>query len=167
MEQLNIDIVKNSTYTLDEIFNIYKELFPTNKQWSEILIAREGVLNFFSLKNILKKSIVYYDNSKYVNSFYYQDKQYWLSKDIRIGLLRLIDSGAEQITLQLNDNYLIISPDKLKEFLNQLEVYAGKCFAITADHLQNLKQLSTVQDLLNYDYTVKYPNKITLNENQC
>ena len=114
MEQLNIDIVKNSTYTLDEIFNIYKELFPTNKQWSEILIAREGVLNFFSLKNILKKSIVYYDNSKYVNSFYYQDKQYWLSKDIRIGLLRLIDSGAEQITLQLNDNYLIISPDKLK-----------------------------------------------------
>ena len=167
MEQLNIDIVKNSTYTLDEIFNIYKELFPTNKQWSEILIAREGVLNFFSLKNILKKSIVYYDNSKYVNSFYYQDKQYWLSKDIRIGLLRLIDSGAEQITLQLNDNYLIISPDKLKEFLNQLEVYAGKCFSITAEHLQNIKQLSTIQDLLNYDYTVKYPNKITLNENQC
>ena len=167
MEQLNIDIVKNSTYTLDEIFNIYKELFPTNKQWSEILIAREVVLNFFSLKNILKKSIVYYDNSKYVNSFYYQDKQYWLSKDIRIGLLRLIDSGAEQITLQLNDNYLIISPNKLKEFLNQLEIYAGKCFSITADHLQNLKQLSTVQDLLNYDYTVKYPNKITLNENQC
>lgn len=50
MKQLNTDIVKNSTYTLDEIFNIYKELFPTNKQWSEILIAREGVLNFFSLK---------------------------------------------------------------------------------------------------------------------
>ena len=166
MEQLNIDIVKNSTYTLDEIFNIYKELFPTNKQWSEILIAREGVLNFFSLKNILKKSIVYYDNSKYVNSFYYQDKQYWLSKDIRIGLLRLIDSGAEQITLQLNDNYLIISPDKLKEFLNQLEVYAGKCFTVTAEHLQNMKQLNTTEQLLNYDYTAKYPNKIILNENQ-
>ena len=167
MEQLNIDIVKNSTYTLDEIFNIYKELFPTNKQWSEILIAREGVLNFFSLKNILKKSIIYYDNSKYVNSFYYQDKQYWLSKDIRVGLFRLIDSGAKQITLQLNDNYLIISSDKLKEFLNQLEVYAGKCFSITAEHLQNIKQLNTIEELLKYDYTAKYPNKITLNENQC
>lgn len=167
MEQLNIDIVKNSTYTLDEIFNIYKELFPTNKQWSEILIAREGVLNFFSLKNILKKSIVYYDTSKYVNSFYYQDKQYWLSKDVRIGLFRLIDSGAKQITLQLNDNYLIISSDKLKEFLNQLEVYAGKCFSITAEHLQNIKQLSTIEELLKYDYTAKYPNKVILNENQC
>lgn len=167
MEQLNINIVKNSTYTLDEIFNIYKELFPTNKQWSEILIEREGVLNFFSLKNILKKSIVYYDNSKYVNSFYYQDKQYWLSKDVRIGLFRLIDSGAKQITLQLNDNYLIISSDKLKEFLNQLEVYAGKCFSITAEHLQNIKQLSTIEELLKYDYTAKYPNKVILNENQC
>ena len=167
MEQLNIDIVKNSTYTLDEIFNIYKELFPTNKQWSEILIAREGVLNFFSLKNILKKSIAYYDTSKYVNSFYYQDKQYWLSKDVRIGLFRLIDSGAKQITLQLNDNYLIISSDKLKEFLNQLEVYAGKCFSTTAEHLQNIKQLNTIEELLKYDYTAKYPNKVILNENQC
>lgn len=165
MEQLNINIVKNSTYTLDEIFNIYKEVFPTNKQWSEILTLREGVLNSFSLKTILKKSIVYYDTSKYVNSFYYQDKQYWLSKDIRIGLFRLIDSGAKQITLQLNDNYLIISSDKLKEFLNQLEVYAGKCFATTAEHLQNIKQLSTIEELLKYDYTAKYPNKVILNEN--
>lgn len=167
MEQLNINIVKNSTYTLDEIFNIYKEVFPTNKQWSEILILREGVLNFFSLKTILKKSIAYYDTSKYVNAFYYQDKQYWLSKDVRIGLFRLIDSGAKQITLQLNDNYLIISSDKLKEFLNQLEVYAGKCFATTAEHLQNIKQLDTIEELLKYDYTAKYPNKVILNENQC
>ena len=167
MEQLNINIVKNSTYTLDEIFNIYKEVFPTNKQWSEILTLREGVLNFFPLKTILEKSIVYYDTSKYVNSFYYQDKQHWLSKDVRIGLFRLIDSGAKQITLQLNDNYLIISSDKLKEFLNQLEVYAGKCFATTAEHLQNIKQLSTIEELLKYDYTAKYPNKVILNENQC
>ena len=167
MEQLNINIVKNSTYTLDEIFNIYKELFPTNKQWSEILTVREGVLNFSSLKTILKKSIAYYDTSKYVNSFYYQDKQYWLSKDIRIGLFRLIDSGAQQITLQLNDNYLIISSDKLKKFLNQLELYAGECFAVTAEHLQNIKQLNTIEELLKYDYTAKYPNKVILNENQC
>nr|DAN94835.1 MAG TPA: hypothetical protein [Bacteriophage sp.] len=32
---------------------------------------REGVLNFLSLRTILKKSIAYYDTSKYVNSFYY------------------------------------------------------------------------------------------------
>lgn len=166
MDQLNINIVKNSQCTLNELFDLYKEVFPTNQQWAEILIAREGILNFFSLKSILRKAINYYDTSKYVNSFYYQDKQYWINKDTRIGLFRLIDSGAEQITLQLGDNYLIISPDKLKEFINQLEVYAGKCFATTAQHLQNIKQLSTIEELLNYDYTAKYPNKIILNENQ-
>lgn len=167
MEQLNINIVKNSSYTLDEIFNIYKEAFPTSEQWAEILKMREGILNFSSLKDIFKKAINHYDKSIYVNSFYYQNKQYWLDKDTRMGLFRLIDSGATQITLQLNDNYLIINSDKLKEFLNQLEIYAGKCFATTAEHLQNIKQLGTAEELLNYDYTAKYPNKVILNENQC
>lgn len=166
MNQLNIDLVRNSQCTLNELFDLYKEVFPTNQQWAEILTAREGILNFSSLKSILKKAINYYDTSKYVNSFYYQDKQYWINKDSRISLFRLIDSGANQITLQLNDNYLIISSNKLREFLNQLEIYAGKCFAVTAEHLQNMKQLNTIEELLNYDYTAKYPNKIILNENQ-
>ena len=48
----------------------------------------------------------------------------------------------------------------------ELEVYAGKCFTTTAQHLQNIKQLDTIEDLLKYDYTAKYPNKIILNENQ-
>ena len=76
MNQLNIDLVKNSQCTLNELFDLYKEVFPTNQQWAEILTAREGILNFSSLKSILKKAINYYDTSKYVNSFYYQDKQY-------------------------------------------------------------------------------------------
>lgn len=165
MEQLNINIVKNSSYTLDEIFNIYKEAFPTNEQWVEILKIREGVLNFFSLKDILIKAVSHYDKSIYVNSFYYQNKQYWLDKDIRMGLFRLIDSGAQNITLQLGETYININADQLKNFLNQLEVYAGKCFSSTAKHLSELKQVQKLEDLVNYDYTTGYPDKITLNEN--
>ena len=55
MNQLNIDLVKNSQCTLNELFDLYKEVFPTNQQWAEILTAREGILNFSSLKSILKK----------------------------------------------------------------------------------------------------------------
>ena len=88
MNQLNIDLVENSQCTLNELFDLYKEVFPTNQQWAEILTAREGILNFSSLKSILKKAINYYDTSKYVNSFYYQDKQYWINKDSRISLCR-------------------------------------------------------------------------------
>ena len=46
-------------------------------------------------------------------------------------------------------------------------MYAGKCFAVTAKHYSDLQQVYKVEDLLNYDYTTGYPDKITLNENWC
>ena len=161
----HIEFIKNSDYTLNELFNIFKSHSLTAKEWSEILELREGVINFNSLYQILKKSIIEYDKSSNVNSFYYQNKQYWLDKNTRIGLFRLIDSGAEKITLQLEDIYVDINADQLKDFLNQLEVYAGKCFSITAKHLSELKLIQKLEDLVNYDYTTEYPDKITLNEN--
>ena len=161
----HIEFIKNSDYTLDELFDMFKNHYLTSRNWSEILELREGVLNFNSLYQILKRAITEYDKSIYVNSFYYNNKQYWLDKDTRIGLSRLIDSGAEKITLQLGDLYVDVSADQLKDFLNQLEVYAGKCFSATAKHFSNLKLIQKLEDLVNYDYTTGYPDKITLNEN--
>lgn len=159
----NIEFIKN--LTLNQIFNIFKDNTLTAKQWSEILKYREGTLNFNSLYQIIKKSIEHYDKSIYVNSFYYNNKQYWLDKNTRLGLFRLIDSGAKQITLQLGDEYLNIEVSQLKNFLNQLEVYAGECFSATAKHISELKLIQKLEDLINYDYTTGYPDKITLNEN--
>lgn len=161
---INSEFVKGSNYSLDEMFELFKDQFLTMKEWSEILISREGILNYNSLYKIAKKNILYYDTSNKVRCFEYKEANYWIDKDTRIGLIRLIDSGAESITLQLGDNYLVMSPNKLKVFLNQLEIYAGHCFAVTAEHLQNLKQLQIIDDLVNYDYTAKYPNKVILNE---
>lgn len=162
----NNEFVKGSNYSLDEMFELFKDQFLTMKEWSEILIAREGILNYSSLYQIIKKSITYYKNSNKVKSFEYKKNNYWLDKNTRIGLFRLVDSGAESITLQLGDSYLKITPDKLKDFLNELEVYAGQCFATMAEHLQNIRQLQTTDDLVNYDYMAKYPNKVILNEDQ-
>lgn len=161
----HIEFIKNSDYTLDELFSMFRTQYLSPKDWSEILKLREGVLNFNSLYQVLKKAITEYDKSIYVNSFYYNNKQYWLNKDTRIGLFRLTDSGAEKITLRLGDLYVDIGADQLKDFLNQLEVYAGKCFSVTAKHLSELKQVQKLEDLVNYDYTTGYPDKITLNEN--
>lgn len=161
----HIEFIKNSDYTLDELFDMFKTHYLTSRDWSEILELREGVLNFNSLYQILKKAITEYDKSIYVNSFYYNNKQYWLDKETRIGLFRLIDSGAKKITLQLEDIYVDIDADQLKEFLNQLEIYAGKCFSVTAKHLSTLKSLQSFDELLNYNYTRGYPDKISLYEN--
>lgn len=161
----NSEFVKGSNYTLEEMFDMFKDQFLSIQEWSDILKAREGILNFSSLYRVINKCISYYDSSNKVNSFIYKNNNYWLDKDTRIGLFRLIDSGAEQITLKLNSGtYIDITPSRLKEFLNQLEVYAGKCFSITAKHLQNLYNLHTIEELLQFDYTADYPDKITLNE---
>ena len=161
----NIEFIKTYNYTLDQIFEVFKENNLTSREWAEILKYREGILNFISLYQIIKKSITWYDKSTHVNSFYYKDKQQWIDKNIRVGLFRLIDSGAEQITLQLDNIYVTLSAEQARDFLNQLEVYAGKCFAVTAKHYSDLQQVYKVEDLLNYDYTTGYPDKITLNEN--
>ena len=34
----------------------------------------------------------------------------------------------------------------------------------TTKHLQAIKELKTVEDVVNYNYTSGYPDKITLNE---
>lgn len=161
----NIEFIKTYGYTLDQLFEVFKENNLTSKEWAEILQYRDGVLNFTSLYLLIKKSITWYDKSIHVNSFYYKGNQYWIDKNTRVGLFRLIDSGAEQITIQLDNIYVTLSAEQARDFLNQLEIYAGKCFTVTARHYLDLQQVYKVGDLLNYDYTTEYPDKITLNEN--
>lgn len=136
---------------------------PLSK-WYEIMKDKDGVCYEFTLSIILVALLKYYDKSINVNSFYYKDKQEWIDKDTRIGLKNLINSGANSITIQLKDSIVDINAAKLKEFLNQLEVYAGKCFSVTAKHLEAIKQLNTIDELINYDFKSGYPLKITLDE---
>ena len=136
---------------------------PLSK-WYEMMKDKDGVCYEFTLIAILIALIKYYDKSDSVNSFYYKDKQEWLDKNTRLGLQNLINSGANNITIQLKDQIVDIKATKLKEFLNQLEVYAGKCFSVTAKHLEAIKQLNTIDELINYDFKSGYPLKITLDE---
>lgn len=134
---------------------------PLSK-WKELLIEKDGVCYDFQLKDILQAKLTSYDKSIDVNSFYYKEDKKWLDKNTRIGLQNLINCGAQTITIQLDSELLDISADKLKEFLNKLEVYAGKCFATTAKHRMAINQLESIEELINYDFTANYPKKIRL-----
>lgn len=149
--------------TLDYIHKLFNCCVLTTKQWQSLLLYRYGYCDLITLRREVKKVIQYYDQSEYVNSFYYNDNQYWLSKDTRIGLIRLLDSGATEVTLQLSDIYVTIKAAKLRDFLNKLEVYAGQCFTATAKHIQEVNGCTTIEDLLNIDYTKDYPEKLVLN----
>lgn len=130
--------------------------------WKTLLERKDGVCFYNTLYKVLEAEIKYYDTSSNVNGFYYDGKEYWYSKDTRVGLQNLVNSSTEDITLVLGDNFVELSADKAKQFLQKLEVYAGKCYINTKKHLQAIKNLKTVDDLINYDYTTGYPSKITL-----
>lgn len=150
--------------TLDSMLEQEELLQLPLSKWYEMIKEKDGVCYEFTLITILIALIKHYDRSINVNSFYYKDKQEWLDKNTRLGLQNLINSGADNITIQLKDSIVDIKAAKLKEFLNQLEVYAGKCFSVTAKHLEDIKQLNTVDNLINYDFKSGYPLKITLDE---
>ncbi len=150
--------------TLDSMLEQEELLKLPLSKWYEMIKEKDGVCYEFTLSTILIALIKYYDKSINVNSFYYKNKQEWLDKSTRLGLQNLINSGADNITIQLKDSIVDIKATRLKEFLNQLEVYAGKCFSVTAKHLEDIKQLNTVDNLINYDFKSGYPLKITLDE---
>ena len=143
----------------------HKELLtlPMNV-WKEIFEQKDGVCYFNLMLQVLQACIEYYDKSSNVNSFYYKDNIYWLDKSTRVGLQTLANSSQDNISLVLGNEIIELELDKAKQFLSQLEVYAGQCYLNTTKHLLSIKNLKTIEEIVNYNYTTGYPDKITLNE---
>lgn len=116
-----------------------------------------------NIKEFLYKKIEFYDSSSEVNSFIYKNKEYWLDSKTRSSLYNLSKTSLDTIDFVLEDEIIKTSPDRLQKFINDLEVYSYKCFVNTFKHLKSIKDLKTVEDIINYDYTTGYPEKITLN----
>ena len=111
---------------------------------------------------ILSAKIKIYDNSEAVNSFLIKDQNFWLDKATRLGLMHLANCSKDTIQLVLGDQVLTFPVEFAKDFLAKLEVYAGQCYLQTQKHLIAVKELRNLEDILNYDYTTGYPEKITL-----
>ena len=147
--------------TLHEMLSREDYLSKSLSEWQQLLTEQDGFCSDDTLLEILNAKID--AKNKAVNIFDYGDKTKWIDRDTRTALQNLISSGAETITLDLKDNDLLdISASELKEFLDKLEVYAGKCFAATAKHKVAMSKFTSTEDILNYDFTANYPSKIRL-----
>ena len=113
-----------------------------------------------NLKNYLEQKINLYDTSIEVNSFLIGENKFWLDKATRVGLMHLANCSTDNIQLVLGEQILTIPVNAAKNFLQQLEVYAGQCYLQTQKHLIAIKDLKTIEDIVNYDYTKGYPEKI-------
>lgn len=114
-------------------------------------------------KEVLKK-IDAYDQSSNVNSFSLNGIQVWLSKDTRIGLMNSLtiekNAGKEESTLWFNNICITINCDAAIQMLSALELYALSCYNITAEHKAAVQNLTTLDEVMSYDFTIGYPEKL-------
>ena len=131
------------------------------KIWLEYFTRLTGQGDIAFMKKVLKYQIMKQDSK--VNVFSFRGKDYWWDKNTRIGLDRLANSGKDSYEIVLGTDIVEISKDELQKLLNQLEIYANKCFVNTHKHLNAIETLNTPLELIEYNYTLGYPNKVVIN----
>ena len=115
----------------------------------------------------LRREIEWYDSSDNVNMFYIGETKVWLDKATRAGLMLRFNSEValqkENTTLWYNNTEFTLPITTAIQMLYALENYASECYDNTQRHLANVENLTTLEELNNYDITVGYPNKLTFN----
>ena len=110
------------------------------------------------------EQITEYDQSEDVNSFTLQGKQMWLPKETRVGLVNSVtiekNAGKETTVLWFGGEKYELPVDTALQMLSALELYALECYNATAAHKAAVNALESVEDVVAYDYTQGYPEKL-------
>ena len=113
------------------------------------------------------KQIDAYDTSSAVNGFVLNGTVVWLDKATRVGLMNSTTiakaMGQATTTLWLGDTKLEVGCDMAIQLLSALEMYALECFNVTAAHKKAVAELTDIGEVLSYDYTKGYPEKLMMN----
>ena len=115
-----------------------------------------------NIKEFLQKKIEFYDSPSEINSFIYKGNKYWLDKQQRSCMKTLVESGLDNIEFVVGDVSVTLHAEFVLKFILQLETYAYKCFINTVKHQNAVKNLQNLEDIINYDYTIGYPEKVIL-----
>lgn len=117
-------------------------------------------------KTLMLAYITAYDSSTAVNAFELNGMQVWLDKATRVGLMNSTtiakSMGQETTTLWLGSYQLEVDCDKAIQLLSALEMYALECFNVTAAHKKAVSSIESIEDILTYDYTAGYPDKLKM-----
>lgn len=110
--------------------------------------------------------IAAYDTSDKVNGFILNGLLVWLDKATRVGLMNSTTitkaAGQKTTTLWLKGIKLVVDCDKAIQLLSALEMYALECFNVTASHKATVNELTTVEEVIAYDYRTGYPKMLEM-----
>lgn len=122
----------------------------------------EEILNRTKREKI--NEINHYDSSDEVNIFYIQGLPVWLDKATRAGLKLRFEAELamkeENTTLWYGNQSFTLQLNMAIQMLYAIEVYASKCYDNTKFHLANVEKLETLEEIIEYDYHIGYPEKL-------
>ena len=117
-------------------------------------------------QEMLTREITAHDTSSSVNGFKLNGLTVWLDKDTRMGLMNSTtiakNMGQETTTVWFGGISLTIPCDTAIGMLSALEMYALECFNVTAGHKAAVQALTSVDEVMAYDFTVNYPEQLSL-----
>lgn len=142
-----------------------KEQYAYDVYWLENVGTEADVLN--SAKASVLAAIVAYDTSSAVNGFILNGQRVWLDFELRDrvyqGNERLQRIGRTDTTLWLGKQCYNLSIEQAQNIISHIEAYAKDCYNVTAAHKKAVSEMSTVEEVLGYDYTAGYPEVLTMN----
>lgn len=153
--------------------DMYHQIVSTYTETNEYIIKKyELVLidNIDRVKRLKINELMKYDSSSEVNSFYINGMEIWLNKDERVSLMYSIESEENILSNTTTVIYTKTKPSipitlditMAKTLLQTIEVYAKNSYGVTQTHLNNILNLTTSEDVNNYNFKQDYPNKINL-----
>lgn len=165
LSRFNADMsVKMADGSDDEEVTEYKSFV----KWVILEYAKAmGVMDeLATAKAQLIAEIGFYDSSEAVNGFTLNGKHAWLDKATRVGLMNSTSiakaMGSDTTTLWLGGAQMTVSCDKAIQLLSALEMYALQCYNVTAQHKAAVEGLSSIEEVLEYDYKKGYPEQLKM-----
>ena len=105
-----------------------------------------------------------YDNHEDVNSFTVNGLSAWLTVPERTNYNTSIAAaellGHETVTFLIAGQVLTVSTLQAKQMLAAVQLYADACYIVTQTHAANIKAMDDVANVMAYDFTQGYPEKL-------
>lgn len=108
--------------------------------------------------------IDHYDASPNVEEFTISGVPMWLGHELRQQIRTSADAytamGYENMTKVFNGQEFTFPIATWLQMLNALEIYAAEALNTTERHKNAVNAMTSIQDVIDYDYTTGYPEKL-------
>ena len=106
-----------------------------------------------------------YDGSPDVNGFYVNGTEAWFDKETRSNFRGSLSDaemlGETEVSVPINEHVVTLPIQTAKLFLAQIQRYADACTITTSRHIEQIRALTTIEDVEEFDITADYPQKLT------